>query len=306
MERHLGTIGYNPSILYKIASRRGHRNQLNMYWWHSRNVGINFGDWIGPYIFEKLVGKRPKRVRPIRAGVETSYFSAGSILQHIKVEDSAIVWGSGAISSDIQFQKPLKTLAVRGPKTRDVFLRHGYPCPTVYGDPGLLMPYFFRPELRAKKYRLGVVPHYVDQEMARKIFSRNSDVLIIDVKRGVESVISEIILCEHIVSTSLHGLIMAHAYEVPAIWGVLTGNLAGGEFKFDDYHLGAGFDFCPKGVDLFNCRSVDNLVALANEAPRFSGHSIQRELLKCCPFAPSEPLSEGGKDKASQIQGLGE
>jgi hypothetical protein len=261
-----------------------------MYWWHSTKVGINFGDWIGPYIFKKLTGANPKRVRPKNPGREKSFFTAGSIVHSIRADDSAIVWGSGAISASIRFHRPLITHAVRGPKTREIFLDRGFSCPEVYGDPGMLMPFFFKPEMTKTK-RVGIVPHYNDYEAAKDLFSDRGDMAIINVNRNPEAVISDIASCEVIVSTSLHGLIIAHAYRIPAVRGVLTGNLAGGDFKFIDYHLGAGFEDHPNLIDLHEENSARVLETICHDEPFLQRHDIQQKLLEACPFNKSAHIT---------------
>ena len=46
--------------------------------------------------------------------------------------------------------------------------------------------------------------------------------------------------CEAIVSSSLHGLVIAESFGIRSTWMKLSENLAGGEFKFHDYFLGTG------------------------------------------------------------------
>jgi hypothetical protein len=48
-------------------------------------------------------------------------------------------------------------------------------------------------------------------------------------------VVREIAACAAVLTTSLHGLIVADAYGIPAVWSTLAPDLIGGTFKFHDY-----------------------------------------------------------------------
>ena len=87
-----------------------------------------------------------------------------------------------------------------------------------------------------KKYQLGVIPHYVDYEFVKKHFSHLKDVLIINLMtNNVEDTTDEILQCKHIISSSLHGIIVAHAYRVPALWIKFSDKPFGDDIKFKDY-----------------------------------------------------------------------
>ncbi|NJX17587.1 polysaccharide pyruvyl transferase family protein, partial [Tamlana crocina] len=96
----------------------------------------------------------------------------------------------------------------RGPRTREYLLKLGYDCPEVYGDPAILLLDYYHPSI-SKKYKLGIVPHYHDYENALKIFGGREEVKVVDLlTMNVEATTTEILECERILSTSLHGLIV--------------------------------------------------------------------------------------------------
>ena len=66
-----------------------------------------------------------------------------------------------------------------------------------------------------KRYDLGVVCHLNHKNM----LTFSEDIKLINIERGVdeiESFVDEICECRRIVSSSLHGIIVAHAYGIPA------------------------------------------------------------------------------------------
>ena len=90
------------------------------------------------------------------------------------------------------------------------------------------------------KYALGIIPHVVDlhHPVIEEIREKHADeILIIDLAHYKKwtDVIDQICSCERILSSSLHGLIVSDAYQVPSCWIELTGKIAGGYFKYLDY-----------------------------------------------------------------------
>jgi pyruvyltransferase len=133
--------------------------------------------------------------------------------------------------------KGMKVLAVRGPKTREKI--KGCEVPEVYGDPAILLPDFYKPN-KLSHHKVGFVPHYVDQLEMIKYKKLYKDFFLIDVRQDALKTIDEICSCDLIVSSSLHGIIVAEAYGIPAVWIKLSDKLIGGNFKFNDYFLGSG------------------------------------------------------------------
>jgi pyruvyltransferase len=133
---------------------------------------------------------------------------------------------------------PNKIHAVRGPLTRDLLLKQGFDCPEIYGDPALLYPRFYKPNIK-KKYRFGIIPHYADfSDPWVQKFSNNPDVKIINIKdRTCNKFIDDIHECEILLSSSLHGIIAGDAYGIPSYWIELSNKVHGKGFKFNDYFL---------------------------------------------------------------------
>ena len=173
-----------------------------------------------------------------------NYLVIGSTLT-LLCNSKSIVWGAGVIDPDAEMpEKPRKVLAVRGPLTRKYLLERGIECPVVYGDPALLSPLIYNPEIK-KKYKLGIIPHYSDFDSPiLERLKKDPEVLFIKMEgyKKWADVIDQINSCEQIASSSLHGLILAEAYNIPNLWIEIEGNLMGGHFKFHDFFLSIGKD----------------------------------------------------------------
>jgi hypothetical protein len=58
---------------------------------------------------------------------------------------------------------------------------------------------------------------------------------VVNVHQGARRTVREIAACRLVVTTSLHGLVTADAFGIPAVWTTLDPPLSGGDFKFRDY-----------------------------------------------------------------------
>lgn len=105
------------------------------------------------------------------------------------------------------------------------------------GDGGLLYPLLLKKE-PAKKYPVGIIPHYRDQTLpaVKELAARFKNAVIIDVLDEPLKVLEQIASCEKILSSSLHGLIVADALEIPNRHVHFSGNVRGNGFKFRDYY----------------------------------------------------------------------
>jgi pyruvyltransferase len=194
----------------------------------------NFGDMLSPIILKNISGKKINQIRSSYFN-KTHYLGIGSILD--RATDHSVVWGSGFISEKSTFiSKPKKILAVRGKLTREILINNGVECPEVYGDPALLLPLYYNPKI-TKKYKLGIMPHYIDKSNSNlKKFRNDSDILIIDIQNPNPLYIIDLMLsCERIATSSLHGIILSDAYKIPNLWVSFSNKIIGGNFKYHDY-----------------------------------------------------------------------
>lgn len=193
-----------------------------VFWSNSRP---NFGDILTPHILDFCNVKYEMVSNP----EEGNAMCIGSIIH--KATDNMIILGSGAMHSKHALNPNADYRFVRGPLTRQKVLDAGATCSEIYGDPALLLPLFC--DESKKEYDVGIVPHYVDYEEVKEQFP---DYKVINLSNpNPLEVAKEITKCRSIVSTSLHGIIAAHAYGIPAGWLHYSNKLKGNNIKFRDY-----------------------------------------------------------------------
>ena len=215
----------------------------DVYWWSKRRIENsekeNFGDFLVPYLLEKTTNEKFRWVRPNTNknffGIKKKHFLLiGSILG-VATEHS-VIWGAGIIKSS-QMVKKATFYPVRGPLTRKRLLELGCKVPEHYGDPAILIALFNKKKL-GKGYRLGIVPHFVDFDIAENTYKKTKNVKIVNLlTNNPQQVIDDISSCTHILSSSLHGLIVAHALGIPAFWSRISNKLHGDDIKFTDYYM---------------------------------------------------------------------
>lgn len=224
-------------IIYTSRCLKRNEEAVIVKFSNSTETSKNWGDALNPYLIKKISKKnvlhRESFLNPFKMEV---YSVIGSVLDNNPYSELQ-VWGSGFKKDPGTINvKPKKIWAVRGRLTRDIFLRNNVDCPEIYGDPGILISDYYKPQIfDARKYKLGIIPHYVDKKYTFLQEFDNNVVKIIDIEQGIESFIDEVIDCERIASSSLHGLICAASYGIPYCWIKISDGISGGNFKFYDY-----------------------------------------------------------------------
>lgn len=268
------------------------KKSIRLFWWSEIYLmdksKENYGDLLGRYLVEKISQKSVEFAHPKKFNIKDLwspiYVTIGSILMH--VNKKCIVWGSGIIE-DNQKVKPAKFLAVRGPETRRVLIEQGYEVPEVYGDPALLMPKYFNPKIE-KKFKLGIIPHYVDYQETLEMYKGNDTISVIDLMTNdIEATTTEILECERIISSSLHGLILSHAYCIPAVWVRFSDKLFGDNIKFKDYL--SSVKISNYSLNMVKARlNIEEIDAMFNNVTTLPDESVieqlQEKLIKACPF----------------------
>jgi pyruvyltransferase len=252
----------------------------------------NWGDDIN-YYFLKEICKRPVAMfdqfsLTFRLNLK-NYLVIGSTIDMLCKKNTE-VWGAGIIDGTIPLKtKPKKVYAVRGPLTRQALLQQGIECPEVYGDPAMLVAKYYKPHV-TKKYKYGFISHVSNIDKVNTLLidgtplKERKDILIIDFSNYNRwtDIPDRICSCENIISGSLHGLIMAEAYNIPNVWIQFGKPLIGGYFKFHDFFLSISRDRkMPISINNGQIESKIINEALASWQP---GHICLQQLIDACPF----------------------
>ena len=226
---------------------------------------MNFGDALFPLIVERILQRPVERVDESYPGPK---LIAGGSAFHC-AHDGDVLWGAGLrteedFRSRARFQQ-LSVAAVRGPISRDFLLsRYHFDVPDVFGDPAILLPTLF-PEWsrRPVKGRIGVIPHFSNRH---EYTSTSEHVVVILPNQEPERIVPDILGCELVVAGSLHGLIVAEAFGIPARW--LNSSRTEPELKYYDYYQGTNRYPRP-------AKTVSDAVDLGGEpAPSLDGHRL--------------------------------
>jgi pyruvyltransferase len=264
---------------------------IPLFWWSEpRLMGKkkeNYGDLLSKYLVEKISGRKIIWVHPKKQAWyklnKSHYLTTGSILA--QASKKSIVWGSGIIDRN----QPIAEAdfrAVRGPETRNFLLNLGYECPETYGDPAVLLPDLYAPKV-VQEFELGIIPHYVDHSKVSNLIKENQGIRIIDMMTmDVEKTTREILTCKKIISSSLHGLIVAHSYGIPAVWLRFSQNVFGDDVKFYDYFQSVGMKVGdPGNVVDFDPISLKEWFLISDNLPdQIKMIQLKKGLMEACPF----------------------
>jgi pyruvyltransferase len=200
---------------------------VKTYWWEKQP---NFGDALSKLLIKHFMGSDATWT----PAADADLVMVGSVLEQLSKDWSGIIAGAGKLHKKSKISFPnARILAVRGPLTA-IGLRGDF----VRADPGLLADELVDSE--DKQYKLGIIPHWTDKTLIKdpRFFRYNPR--IIRVEGEPLEVIREIGRCEKIISSSLHGIILADAFGTPRRIEIAPRLLThahqeGGLFKWLDY-----------------------------------------------------------------------
>lgn len=218
-----------------ITGNKIKNKRVNLEWWNKKQ---NLGDVLSPIVYEWML--RSNQIEIDQATRETKHLLCiGSVIGMGNFD--AVVWGSGIHTfktiKDVVDQRKYRKYdirAVRGPITASVLKTCGYECPKVYGDPAILMTEIYSPQKVEKKYKISAILHIEHQNIEKPDDIHYINMNTIDYK----NVIDEIMLSEKVISSSLHGIILAETYGVPTVF--LSEGMEDELLKFYDWYYATG------------------------------------------------------------------
>lgn len=199
----------------------------------------NFGDAINPFIFGKITGRPIRRCNIL--ATKQHVVGIGSIANW--ANPNSIVIGSGLANKTDEINPHCTIRLLRGPISADIARTGGNKSNFHLGDPVLALPKLL-PINRAKTHDYGIIPHYVDYEKTMVLVgNKHPNVKVLDITTNPMLFIKDVFSCRKILSSSLHGLILADAYGIPNVKISISDSLFGDGTKFLDYYLSVGREF---------------------------------------------------------------
>lgn len=211
------------------------------YWRPERNRAVNFGDELSRTVVELMLARRGATLFD-SAPKARQLLAVGSVLH--MATDQAVIWGTGLHGNTPQRDhrySGLDVRAVRGPVTRRFLADRGMEVPEVYGDPALLLPALTNGRFAVTgEIDVGFVPNLHDMNHVKKsgMAARFPTMNIVDPLRAWDMVVADILRHRLVLASSLHGLIVAEAFGIPAIFVRLTDHEP--LLKYQDYYGGTG------------------------------------------------------------------
>ena len=241
----------------------------------------NLGDALNPYILEKVFYLKSSHSHYRSADL----FMIGSILDkslvpfwniyrrvRCRFERELNIWSSGFISPPGMWRTPVRPLnirALRGRLSCEILSSvTGRKVSVPFGDGGLFANRLLQ-DTPERIYSVGIVPHY--REAASPFFAelqkRIPESVLISPLGEPLDVVKRIAQCRSVLSSSLHGLIVADAFSIPNRQLVGGDAVTGGLFKYKDYYSAFNLEISPLGV-------ADALTSPPKEKDIVSGYHI--------------------------------
>lgn len=187
---------------------------MKLYYW---NRLPNLGDQLNRLLFPQAEWAPPS---------DAEWVGAGSVLESFD-GFTGTVFGTGRAGphSPPTDLRQARVLALRGLRTRELVLTD---AEVVLGDPGLLADGLVEPDQQGYT---AIVPHWSDQA---RMLTTYPGTRFVDVTGPPMRALQMISGAAKVISSSLHGIVLADAFGVPRMWDWFDG-VQGGGFKFADH-----------------------------------------------------------------------
>ena len=232
-----------------LDGRRADTRRVNLEYW---NFNENLGDLLAPVVTQWML--RRMGLELTREAVHPCHLmTVGSILG-LGIFDT-VIWGSGVntfghvgrVAQQSTYRR-LDIRAVRGPLTAQVLRENGYTCPQIYGDPAILLPMIYPGRRPEKRRKYVVIDHYMKQK------ATGDDML--SIRTGdYRTFLDKILEAEVVYSSSLHGIILAESYGVPAVF--IRQGMEGELLKYYDWYFATGRYEVRSAVSLVEAKETE-------------------------------------------------
>ncbi len=261
----------------------------------------NMGDLLSPMIIEHCFGYKVERSSFLTAQM----CAVGSCLAQYKLHGTPLmkaqqaingfthptvrVWGTGFINySDCEgrfFKRDMRFYAVRGEMTRkNVELMTGRRLDIPTGDAGILASELLD-ELPEKRYDVGIIPHICDlnEELVSIAADKYENSTVINVKDEPLDVIKRLAQCRTVISSSLHGLIVADSLGIPNVHVLFSDRPLGDGYKFDDYYSAYGAEHVQRDLRTEPMPEINEICYLWSITPEAADEK-KKLMLESFPF----------------------
>ncbi|WP_137167934.1 polysaccharide pyruvyl transferase family protein [Salinimonas lutimaris] len=231
-------------MLYEWAEKQKYAKEKSLiFWWQSKkDPRPNIGDFVAYDLVNRIVAMKGKMITD-KQDHSQKLVSVGSVLHFANTNDT--IWGTGLnkkMDDKVNKFASLDVRAVRGPLTRKYLMDRGIDVPEIYGDPAILLPYFYPKALMEKADKQDyIVINHMNDDMSK--YNGHEDKLVTPMQYP-GSFIEAIVNSKLVISSSLHGVIIAEAYGVPAIF--FDSQSGESMFKYEDYFQGTGRQDIPR------------------------------------------------------------
>jgi pyruvyltransferase len=282
-----------------LDNKRGglvHDDHIKIKMFYSYNAGDFLALYLGP-----MLSGRSAHLEDLWTRSSDSLALVGSILH----QGPRYSWGAGFIDPTRKLRSNTQEVfAIRGPVSYQQYQNEtnasARPSKArvskVYGDAGTLMSWYYQPHNQTKRYSLCIMQHFREVGVAPVVAHllahwEFGKIRTLDIYGNLFTIMDQMVQCEYVLSSTLHGLIFADSYGIPnGHLDLATGKIMGGYHKYDDYfgsvgrkrtslilpyNLTSGDDEDVGDVGYVGMGLADNLVATVLEFVTNSGQEYQ-------------------------------